>query len=264
MKKFASLWKSLTPHLDCTPFSEGSPKDHQVHLDTRGPDLYPYLHFLYLHMQESGSDSPWRPGLGCTKLQAPLHPSACWTGRRLVTHSSFILLLVLCWAELEGIGGGWKLVKGQLGEEMGMGQEGWRPTAVPGAPALLVLAPALQGQRSVLRPLGLWCCWAFPVKPAAPFRCVRAVGLQLERKACLGFSLSHSDSWQECAPRCQLSCGRGTGTFCVRSPELGSWKWSCLLTASWNHINNILLAPVIEAKRVCCWIKDTWYGHFIS
>lgn len=186
-------------------------------------------------------------------------PSVSRQGGCLGTPCSLLFPLVLCWAELEGTGGRWKLVKGGRG---GRGARRVRATAPLGHLACCSSLQLFAG--TVICPSPGWCCWTLPVKPAAHSRCVRAARLQLLRKSCLGFSLFGCDSWQECAPRCQLSCRRGTGTFWEHSAELRSWKRSCLLTASWNHINNILLALVIEAKRVCCWIKDTWSGHFIS
>lgn len=154
---FASLQKSLTPCFDCTPFSEGSPEE-QVQQDTRAPDLHPSLHLLCLHVQESGSDSSWRRGLGCTKLQAAFDPPSFLERQPpSVTPCSLIFILIWCWAELEGTGGGWKPVKGWLGEEMGTGQEGRRPRAVPGPPALLLLAQLPAGTGTVLAHLGLCC-----------------------------------------------------------------------------------------------------------
>lgn len=188
MKKFASLEKSLTFRLH--PFSEGSPQD-QVHKHVGSPDLHP-------RGQESGSDSSWRPGSGCAKLQAPLQPLCFQAGRMpgypLFAHlpTDFVLSRIgghrrrveICERPAGGGGG------------HGARRVGAHSTALGHLPccSLLQLFAGTMICPSVLRQPGCWCCWTFPVEPALGFPRVKTVRLRFVRKTCLGFSLFRRDS----------------------------------------------------------------------
>lgn len=125
MKKFASLQKSLTSHFDCTPFLEGP----QMSRCTRTPGVL-ICTPIYPPVPPCTGVRLWQlldTWLGVYKASGTIPPLCClqrWTpGYSLLTPLPTHF-------GLGRIGGHRRKVETSerpAGEEVGMGQEGWRP-----------------------------------------------------------------------------------------------------------------------------------------